>query len=363
MRSSTRRTAIQERKSRTATGRALRLALCLASLASVAAVLAIPLAAQQGPNLRLEADKTLYESRYGSGNGRGARAVLTVSPPKPTTAGRFGDILVVCRNERLDPAGLRGRGQGCSGEARGGFFFQEADASGRMTGTLNLAGHYEAGIKRWWQTPNTYEWSNIVSFDVIDECHLTVEVLSLTPPFQARRGAPIPCSSGEHHGRAVLRGSDGSRLSLSSSGALSWHYETSYFGIPALQLYAQAPRAPSRADVAYRVGSKLGRLVLLASTQTGVRLGDMASVASVGVADVSLVHRSGVTTVRVRRGAAVGFRLPLDQMIAYITRRCRARPTLGCLTGIRYRVGPRLDRLEAAKLIRAGQSAVFRRTG
>jgi hypothetical protein len=286
---------------------------------------------------------------------------LTISPTRPSVPPRIAEILVVCRNGRIDPVSLQGRTTTCSGDAASSSF-SGPDEAGRFEGSLRVAGRYEAGFKRWFQTENRYEWSNIISFQVVDECRLRAAVVSLTPALPTRKGAPITCSSGEHHGHAILLGDDGSRLALSSSGALAWHYETGYFGVPAFQLVATG-YGRTRSDIAYRLGARLSRWVLLASTQTGARRGDVASVASIAPADVSLSHRSGVTRVSVRRGTVVGYRLQLDELVSHIARRCRSRPTLGCLTAIRYRMGKNLRQIEAGKVIRAGGSAVFSRAG
>ena len=115
----------------------------------------------------------------------------------------------------------------------------------------------------------------------------------------------------------------------------------------------------ARADLDFNLKQHLGGLITRASTGA-------AQVISVAPADVTMRHRGGVTTVRVRRGTVVAlgigqydFGSPLRR--SEIHRFCRrGRPTIRCLGRIRYRFFT-TKRVQRAKILRAGQVARFKR--
>jgi hypothetical protein len=315
----------------------VRFVASLAALAAVAAAFALPSPGQQ-PLLKLTVERPRYEI---VNPDRPPVAWFSVTPP-PTGLER--DSVRLCRNGSFDRQAVT---ELCSGHD-----FDSVEIGGRSGGNLRLAGRYEAIALRYRRGGPPVMQSNIVAFRAVDPCRLTVDAVRMTPPVPALRGEPIPCSSGLGSGRARLLGADGSRLTLAAPAGLSWHYERSYFRVPALQLYGNGRTV----DIDYRLGARLGRLATVASISAGSF--HHVSVGSTGRVAVSIASRAGTTRVRVRRGSVVAFRLSQDQLIGHLRRRCPTRPSLRCLAAIRYRIG---RQVYAGRVLRAGGSAVFRR--
>ena len=278
------------------------------------------------------------------------------SPPDPEARGSVS----TCWNGRFDRAALtstKPEHELCST----GFPGLNGQVGNATTVRIfpSVAGRYEAVQRRFTpcevncDPPPPPHWnaSNVVTFEVVDPCRLTLgpfELKALSPPMML--GAPIQCDL-EVKGRVQLRGEDGSVLAMASSGWIAWTYRTNELRVPVLRLRASGKRA----DLNYRLESLLGGF-MVARASTGA-----VHAISLAPADVSLTHRNNVTRVRVRRGKVVALGIGHYDLAQVIVRFCgRGRPTIRCLSRIRYRFFTS-KKIRRARVLSAGQTATFNR--
>jgi len=226
------------------------------------------------------------------------------SPPDPSGSG----FVLLCWNGRFDRARLtedvRELTVLCSSSSRG-LHQTTGDAASARFFPIE-AGRYEAFVRQetpceidcFPPPPRHWNASNVVAVDVVDPCRL-----------------------------------------------LPW--------VPMLQLSAGG----SNADLSVTLKSHLAQFATFASTGA-------AQVIAVSPAGVTFVHRKDVTKVRVRSGRVVALGIGHYGMRSVdMVRFCgRKRPTIACLSRIRYRYFTMRRGLSLkAKVLRRGQSATFRR--
>jgi hypothetical protein len=316
---------------RTAAGLALLLALTAAFTYSRGAI---------APKLSVE--KARYEV---AGPEQQANVDFTVSPPLE----RGQDFVLACSNQRLDRSKLSSAG-GCKEQN-----LQSTRAEdGRATMLVQTVGHYEAFVQRraFDDTGSTTLYSNIVSFDVFDHCRLVFDVAPLPPtPGTMAAGAPAPCSgSGNRH--VSFHGDDGTRLRMTAAGLVSWYYDTRRSRAPLFRINGQGKQVA----IDFRAGLRLGAIAAEVSVPAVTLLSPSAI-------DLSIAHRNGTATVRVKRGTVVGFRVGASYADLLVGRACPVRPTLRCLKQVHYTVGGLKRREEYGKVLRAGQTARFKYRG
>src|SRR5688572_27685194 len=287
--------------------------------------------------ITLQVSPARIELPFVGGENTSLPARFAWSPADPTGA---DSRVSQCWNGTWDRSQLtsdRGEGALCSSRAAGAV----GGGSGTTTAEYfpNEAGRYEAVVRR--STPCEVDcdppplphWnaSNVVVYEVVDPCRLRLGALETrTSHTPMMVDAPVRCDVFVD-GTVRLRGEDGSVLALASAGN-SWTYHPTELRAPVFRLRSTG----ARADLDFNLKQHLGGLITRASTPA-------AQVISVAPADVTMRHRGGVTTVRVRRGTVVAlgigqydFGSPLRRSEIY--RFCpRGRPTIRCLARIRYR--------------------------
>lgn len=329
------------------------------AVAGVAASLALPSAASDEQiHLTIVGKNRVELTELGLGRENTTESIrFDYSPPEPFGQG----FIATCRNGRFDRATLLAEGAFARGACSSGIPGQDGASGDATTAHMfpQSVGRYEAVQTRragceWCEPPVEPHWnvSNIVTFDVVDPCRLTLvsfESRTRTPGLTA--GAPMDCNLFLLEGRAELRGEDRSSIRLAASNGLTLESSSKELGGPVLRLSASG----NRADVAYRLGPRLGGFVLTYGTTPAV------TAISLGQSDVTLTHRNGQTTMRVRRRPVVAVRLTFLHVLDAIKRACgNRRPTVKCLARIRYRLSPG-QKIERATIVRAGQTRRFKR--
>ena len=317
----------------------------------VAAALALPSRASHEPiELRVLDQKVELASVQGADE---AAVRFEYSPPHPD--GRAGILL--CRNGVIDRAGLTSKHENdlCS-SGTAGLNGTVGDATSAVA-QIGATGRYEAVQRR--QTlcrfdcedpppPPHWNASNVVAFDVVDPCRLTLGTFRFTTRTEpVMRGAPFPCALAVK-GSMELTGEDGSALSMASTGFLSVEYRTHEFRVPTFMIGADG----ASADLTARLGPRLASAMAARARTNAVTVFWMTP------GTVSLVHRNRVTTVRVRQGRVVVINASSQfSLMQEVRRRCgTGRPTIACLLRIRYKFFTRRQ-IMRPRVLRAGQSA------
>lgn len=322
-------------------------------LGILAGAVALPSTASHEP-IRLSVADSRIELPNVEGN-EGVSIRFTWSPTRS-----YYESVAICWNGVLDRSQLTSNqndDQLCSDGANG------TSGQGSADFEVNTAGRYEAAVRRRTYCeidcddpppPPHVDASNVVTVDVVDPCRLRLQSFkTIGSHLPMLVGAPVACSMyvrGAESGFHVT-GEDGSAIELKASHSSILQYDELPW-IAALRLKA----AGIRSDVSLSLGSRLSQFVTFASTRAGL-------VVAVSPARVTLTHRGGVTKVRVRRGRVVALGLgQYDMREADLARFCgRKRPTIGCLSKIRYRFFfMKRGRYLKAKVLGAGQAATFR---
>jgi hypothetical protein len=319
----------------------------------VAAAFALPSTATHEPiQLRVLDSRVELPSVDGS---EAARARFEYSPPD--FQGRAS--VLMCKNGLLDRAGLTSKHENdlCS-NGPAGLGGTVGDATSAVA-EIYQAGRYEAVQRRLTpcdvdcdpQQPPHWNASNVVAFEAVDPCRLTLgEFRFTTRTVPVMRGAPFPCFV-TVKGSMGLTGEDGSALTLATSGFLTVEHRTAEFRVPSFYVSADG----ASAELSARLGSRL------ASSMAGRARTNAVTVFWVAPASVSLVHRAQATTVRVRQGRVVVINASSQfSLMSAVKSRCGSgRPTVACLSRIRYKFFTRRAILRP-RVLRAGKSARFK---
>jgi hypothetical protein len=283
-----------------------------------------------------------------------------------------GSSVLLCWNGHLDRSRLlddvRNWSELCSSGSSGVMnATRDSDSFSTATYDAIAAGRYEAVVRRrtpceepcYPEPPPHWNASNVVTVDVVDPCRL--RLVSLTARgfhFPLQAGSPMACATLLDSGRLEAAGEDGSEIALTGAGQIAVDYVTrnNFTGRPIPGPIFRLKAGGNPAALTFATGSRLGGLVTSASTGA-------VHVLAVAPASVQLSFRDNVGRVHVRSGRVVALGVGPYEAALEIERYCgRRRPTIACLSKMRYRFFTmRRGTSLQARVLRAGQSATFRR--
>ena len=279
-----------------------------------------------------------------------------------------GDNLFVCWNGRFDRSQLTSNRQPnefCSSGSNGAQTGEVEGATGKVAPIQ--AGRYEVFVKRYTPCqidcypppPPHWNASNVVAFEAVDPCRLRLVSLRTRGfHFPVEVGSPMSCATLLDNGELQAVGEDGSRIALTGAGAISVDYVTSnpFTSRPTPGPIFRLRAGGNPAALTFTTGGRLGGLVTSASTGAVHAL-------AVAPASVRLTFRNNVGRIHVRSGRVVALGVGPYEAALEIERYCgRRRPTIACLSKMRYRFFTmKRGTSIKARVLRAGQSATFRR--
>ena len=275
----------------------------------------------------------------------------------------------ICWNGRFDRSRLLENPfpvSACSSGSAGLNSASSEDFSHAHYDTIS-AGRYEAFIQRetpceencFPPPPRHFNASNVVVVEAVDPCRLRLASLRTRGfHFPLEVGSPMSCATLLATGELEAVSEDGTRIALTAAGPISVEYVTRnpFTSRPTPGPIFRLRAGGNTATVTFTTGGHLGHLVTSASTGA-------VHVLAVAPASARLTFRNGVGRVRVLRGRVVALGVGPYEAALEIERYCGRRPpTITCLSRMRYRFFTmRRGTSIRARVLRAGQSATFRR--